>query len=67
MHINCRCNAEKMATNTSRHNFACNNLEYNKLKASGLTLHVIKSKAKNYIVHKLSILKIVRYIELENF
>ena len=43
MLINCQYDAGKGAPNKNRHNFACNNLEYNNLKASTvtLTLHVI--------------------------
>ena len=43
MLIDCRCDAAKTTPNTNRHNLACNNLEYNKLKAS---THVINSKAQ---------------------
>ena len=42
--INCQCDAAKGAPNTNRHNFACNKLEYIKLKAFTLTLHVRKHK-----------------------
>ena len=34
-----RCS--KKGSNTNRHNLACNNLEYNKLKTFMLALHVI--------------------------
>ena len=38
MLINCHCNAAKVSPNTNRQILAGNNLEYNKLKASTLTL-----------------------------
>ena len=41
MRINCQCAAAKKAAKINRHNFACNNLEYSKLKASTLILHVL--------------------------
>ena len=44
MLINCQCDAEKVATNANRHNLEGNSLEYNKLKASTLTLQVKKLK-----------------------
>ena len=38
-------NSAKVAPNSNRLNFASNNLEYNKLKASTSTLHVTNGKA----------------------
>ena len=59
MLINCKCHAAKVAPNTNRgHKLACNNLEYNKLKATTLNLHKINSKAKSQIVYKLSICQV---------
>ena len=59
MLINCQCNAAKVVHN--RHNFACNNLKYNK-QASSLTLHVKKLKASSQTIYKLWISKILRDI-----
>ena len=51
MLINCQRDSAKVAPNTNRLNFAGNNLEYNNLKASTLTLHVTKSQSiKPYCV-----------------
>ena len=47
MFINCQCNAAEVPTNTNKLNLytdTCNNLEYNELKESTLTLHVINWK-----------------------
>ena len=45
MPIDCQCEAAKVAPKTNSHNFAGNNLEYNKLKASTLAFHVTNWKA----------------------
>ena len=58
----CQSNVAKVAPNTNRHNFASNNLEYNKLKAPTLTLHVKNYKAYSHIKYKLSFLKKLRTI-----
>ena len=65
MQINSQCHAAKVAPNTNRHNLENNILEYNKLNASILNLHVINWKAYIYIMYKLCISKSARYIELE--
>ena len=41
----CQCNSAKVAPNTNRLILAGKNLEYNKLKAFTLTLHVTNRKA----------------------
>ena len=61
MLINCQFHSAKMATNTNRHKF----LEYNKLKASTLILHVTNRKATLCISYAFQ--KIAINIELENF
>ena len=66
MLINCQCHAAKVAPNTNRHNFASNNLEYNKLKAPILTLQVLNLKVSNCIMNKICISKFARYVELKN-
>ena len=45
MLINCQCDAGKVAPHTNRQLGVCNSLEYNKPKASTLTLPVINEKA----------------------
>ena len=45
MLITCQCDSEKDAPNTNRLKLASKNFEYNKLKASTITLHVINRKA----------------------
>ena len=66
MRINCQCNAAKMAPNTNRHNFACNNLEYNKLKASKINLHVEIENQKATLFINYAFQGIERF-ERENF
>ena len=51
------CYAAKVAQNTNSHNFACNNLECNKLKDFTLILHVQIWEASNQIMYKLGISK----------
>ena len=57
MLINSHCGSAKVEPNTTRHIFASNNLEYNKLKASTLRLHVTNYIAKSQIMYKLCISK----------
>ena len=64
--MKCKFDAAKVASNTNRHSFASNNLEYNKLKASALSLHETNSKASNYIGFKL-FQKTARCFELKIF
>ena len=51
------CYAAKVGQNTNSHNFASNNLEYNKLKAFTLILHVQIWEASNHIMYNLDISK----------
>ena len=62
MLITCESDSAKFTVTTNRLNSARNNLEYNKLKASTLTLHLTNRKAKNHIMYKTCIKKIARYI-----
>ena len=72
MLINCKYDSAKLTPNTNRHNFANNNLKYNKLKTSTLNMHdtnrlfflccekekePTNRKAKNQIMYKLCISK----------
>ena len=62
MLLNFQCDAAKMAAKTNRHSFACNYLEYNKLKASILTLHSKIGKQQATLCIKYSFQKKLRDI-----
>ena len=57
MQLNCQCNAAKVAPNTDGHKFASNYLEYIRLKAPTLSLHIKNWKALIRIIYKLCISK----------